>query len=118
MPDPEAPLERDGAAEPDQETQVGLDGLGITQGTASTLAEALVAAGLVERQAVPEDGRASRLVITETGRSRAEAWMADYATVAEELFGVLTPAQQAELRAVLRVLTADVSDGETATRNN
>jgi DNA-binding MarR family transcriptional regulator len=80
--------------------------IGITQGTASTLAEALVAEGLIERQADPADRRANRLRLTETGRARAEAWIDDYAAVAEELFGVLSTRQKADLFSTLRGLAA------------
>src|SRR5215472_12785675 len=38
--------------------------VGISQGTASTLAEALVRDGLLQRQADPHDGRAIQLALT------------------------------------------------------
>src|SRR3974390_167715 len=52
--------------------------VGISQGTASTLAEALVRDGLVERRTDPRDGRATQIALTQTGQDRAQAWLHDY----------------------------------------
>jgi len=59
--------------------------VGISQGTASTLAEALVRDGLIERPTDPRDGRA--------GQERARAWLRDYEAAAGEVFAVLLPGQ-------------------------
>ena len=84
--------------------------IGISQGTASTLAEALVREGLLERRADPRDGRAAQLAITEAGRRRAAAWLHDYESAAEEVFGVLPSERWPALLAALRVLSAGEPD--------
>lgn len=86
-------------------TQLG-SRIGITQGTASTLAEALVRDGLLERRADPKDGRATRLAVTATGRRRAQAWLNDYELAAEEIFGALPHEQRSALLTALRILSA------------
>ncbi len=80
--------------------------VGVSQGTASTLAEALVRDGLVERDADPADNRATRLSVTAEGGRRAEQWYRDYRTAATEIFGVLPKAQWPVLMEILDSLTA------------
>lgn len=80
--------------------------VGVSQGTASTLAEALVQDGLVERSTDPRDGRATQLAVTDEGRRRAQAWHDDYQRAAEEIFGGLPADQRSVLLASLRALTA------------
>jgi len=86
-------------------TQLG-DRVGISQGTASTLTEALVRDGLIGRSADPRDGRATRLVLTTEGRERAQAWIRDYERAAQEIFAALPPEQWSALTAMLRALSA------------
>lgn len=85
-------------------TQLGV-GVGVSQGTASTLAEALVQDGLVERSTDPQDGRAVQLAVTSEGRRRAEGWLHDYGRVTEEMFSVLPANQRAALLTALRALS-------------
>ncbi|MBC6456576.1 MarR family winged helix-turn-helix transcriptional regulator [Actinomadura sp. HBU206391] len=80
--------------------------IGISQGTVSTLAEALVREGLLERRADPRDGRATQVIITEAGRRRAAAWLHDYEIAAEEVFSALPAKQWSALLAALRTLSA------------
>jgi DNA-binding MarR family transcriptional regulator len=80
--------------------------VGISQGTASTLAEALVRDGLLERQADPHDGRATQLALTATGQERARAWLRDYEAAAGEVFAALPPEQRPALLTALRILSA------------
>jgi len=80
--------------------------VGISQGTASTLAEALAREGLLERQADPGDGRATQLALTAAGRERAQAWLADYEAAADEVFAALPAGQRPALLAALRILSA------------
>jgi len=68
--------------------------VGITQATASNLAEALVRDGLVERHADHSDRRATLLTTTPAGRRQARSWALDYAMAAEELLGFLSPKEQ------------------------
>jgi DNA-binding MarR family transcriptional regulator len=80
--------------------------VGISQGTASTLADALVRDGLLQRQADPRDGRATQLALTATGQERARAWLRDYEAAAREVFAALPPAQRLALMTALRTLSA------------
>ena len=78
----------------------------ISQGTASTLADALVRDGLLERRADLRDGRATQLILTATGQERARAWLGDYEAAAREVFAALPPQQRPALLAALRTLSA------------
>ena len=71
--------------------------VGITQGTASTLAEALVRDGLVERRVDETDRRATLLTTTPAGRRQARSWAHDYAAAAEDLLGFLSAKEKALL---------------------
>jgi len=87
--------------------------VGISQGTASTLAEALVRDGLVERRGDPHDGRATQLAATDAGRRHAQAWLQDYDGAAEEVFAALPASQRAVLLTILRDLSASRPDPDT-----
>lgn len=76
--------------------------VGISQGTASTLVEALVRDGLVARNTDDADRRAIRLTTTPAGAKQARAWLVDYVRAAGEVFGGLTPTEQ---RSLTRLLT-------------
>jgi DNA-binding MarR family transcriptional regulator len=80
--------------------------VGISQGTASTLTEALVRDGLVERRTDPRDGRATQLALTATGQERTQAWLRDYEVAASEVFAALPPGQRPALLTALRILSA------------
>lgn len=84
--------------------------VGISQGTASTLAEALVRDGLVERYADDTDRRVTLLRCTAAGRRQAHSWARDYADAAEDLFGFLSPGQQALLTETLNRLADSIID--------
>ena len=90
---------------PQRISQLG-DHAGISQGTASTLADALVRDGLLERRADLRDGRATQLILTATGQERARAWLGDYEAAAREVFAALPPQQRPALLAALRTLSA------------
>jgi DNA-binding MarR family transcriptional regulator len=75
--------------------------VGITQGTASTLVEALVREGLIARGADESDRRAIRLTATAEGAERARRWLADYVAAAEELFACLDAGDQVLLVGLL-----------------
>jgi DNA-binding MarR family transcriptional regulator len=68
--------------------------VGISQGTASTLVEALVRDGLVARNVDDTDRRAVRLSTTPAGTKQARTWLDDYVRAAGEVFGSLDPAEQ------------------------
>lgn len=84
--------------------------VGISQGTASTLVEALVRDGLVARKSDDVDRRAIRLTTTPAGTKQARAWTDDYVRVAEEIFSSLDAAEQHALTTLLSGL-ADALDG-------
>lgn len=81
--------------------------VGIAQGTASTLVDALVRDGLLERQTSTNDRRSVLLRVTEEGAALAQDWTAGYELAAEELFKPLTAQQMSTLVEILRVLSAD-----------
>jgi DNA-binding MarR family transcriptional regulator len=83
--------------------------VGIAQGTASTLVDALVRDGLLERQASADDRRSVLLRVTEQGAALDQDWTTSYELAAEELFRPLTPEQLSTLVDILRILGADES---------
>jgi len=78
--------------------------VGIAQGTASELTEALVREELVSRRPDPSDRRAVLLEVTEQGRDHAERWGAAYASAADALFGGLGDEQRATFLTLLKAL--------------
>ncbi|MGV9309465.1 MarR family winged helix-turn-helix transcriptional regulator [Nonomuraea sp. NPDC003727] len=86
--------------------------IGVTQGTASTLVDALVREGLLERCTDPLDGRATRLAVTDLGHERAQAWLHDYELAADEIFGTLSDRQRSALLVALRLLSAAKSPSD------
>jgi DNA-binding MarR family transcriptional regulator len=84
--------------------------VGISQGTASTLVDALVRDGLVARNVDDNDRRAVRLTTTPAGTAQARSWLRDYVRVAEGIFSSLTAAEQRTLTDLLSRL-ADALDG-------
>lgn len=81
--------------------------VGISQGTASTLVDALVRDGLLERHASADDRRSVLLRVTDDGAALAQDWTTGYELAAEELFRPLTAQQMATLVDILRTLGAD-----------
>lgn len=75
--------------------------VGISQGTASTLVEALVRDGLLARGVDDKDRRAIRLTTTPEGQAQARNWARDYIVVAAEIFSCLTSEEQSELTRLL-----------------
>ncbi|WUI29240.1 MarR family winged helix-turn-helix transcriptional regulator [Mycobacterium sp. NBC_00419] len=84
--------------------------VGVTQGTASTLTDALVREGLVERCADDSDRRVTLLQTTAAGRRQADAWAVAYTAAADELLGVLSTKEQVLLTELLNRLADSVSD--------
>ncbi|ORB29049.1 MarR family winged helix-turn-helix transcriptional regulator [Mycolicibacterium parafortuitum] len=79
--------------------------VGISQGTASTLVEALVRDGLVARGVDDNDRRAIRLTTTAAGQAQARKWLRDYVVAAGEVFGCLTAEEQRQLTRLLDRIT-------------
>jgi DNA-binding MarR family transcriptional regulator len=91
--------------------------VGIAQGTASSLVEALVRDGLLERHASADDRRSVLLRVTAEGAALAEEWTAGYEAAAEELFAPLTDHQLSTLVEILRTLgAADAPSGAAPRR--
>lgn len=83
--------------------------VGVTQGTASSLVDALVREGLVERAPDANDRRAVRLTTTPTGAAQAKRWLSDYAAAAQELLRGLTRDEQETLTRLLTKLADSLS---------
>jgi len=88
--------------------------VGITQGTASTLVEALVRDQLVARSTDADDRRAIRLVVTAHGDDQARRWLNDYLDAARDIFACFDPAEQRTLRQLLTRLadTLETASGQ------
>jgi len=78
--------------------------VGIAQGTASTLLEALVRDGLVTRSEDPNDRRVTRVIATQKGIQQSQSWLQAYQTAADELFSVLPPSRWPDLIDMLSIL--------------
>ena len=85
--------------------------VGITQGTASTLVDALVRDQLVARSTDADDRRAIRLSVTPHGDDQARRWLTDYLNAARGIFACFDPAEQ---RALAELLTRLADTLETA----
>ncbi|WP_433427787.1 MarR family winged helix-turn-helix transcriptional regulator [Nonomuraea sp. CA-141351] len=79
--------------------------VGIAQGTASTLVDALVRDGLLERRTSADDRRSVLLHVTAQGAALAQSWATSYEAAAEELFRPLTAEQLSTLVDILRILS-------------
>ena len=75
--------------------------VGITQGTASTLVDALVRDQLVLRSTDADDRRAIRLSVTPHGDDQARRWLTDYLDAARDIFACFNPAEQRTLGQLL-----------------
>ncbi|WP_131103561.1 MarR family winged helix-turn-helix transcriptional regulator [Ornithinimicrobium sufpigmenti] len=83
------------------------DHLGIAPRSATEVADALEAAGLVERSPDPTDRRAVLLTLTESGRHAVAEVRDRRRSAAEEAMSALTPDDRADLRRILMQLLAD-----------
>lgn len=84
--------------------------VGITQGTASTLTDALVREGLVERFADDSDRRVTLLKTTPAGRRQADTWATAYTAAADDVFAVLSAKEQLQLTELLIRLADSIRD--------
>jgi DNA-binding MarR family transcriptional regulator len=78
--------------------------LKIVPRSVTSVVDALEEDGLVRREVDPASRRSTLLVATPEGRARYEQVREARRGVAEELFSVLTPEQQDQLRALLSVV--------------
>lgn len=84
--------------------------VGVAQGTASELAEALVKDGLLVRRPDETDRRASLLEASASGAAEARQWRKRYASAAENLFSGLSPEDRLTLVELLRRIDGDDGD--------
>lgn len=82
------------------------DHLGIAPRSATEVADALEAAGLVERSPDPSDRRAVLLSLTDTGRHTVAEVRDRRRSAAEEAMAALEPTDRTELRRILTRLLA------------
>jgi DNA-binding MarR family transcriptional regulator len=80
--------------------------LGVTKSTASRVAAALEARGLLERAPDPADYKATRLAPTAAGRARSAAVAAEVRAEHRALLADFTPAARREATRLLRAVTA------------
>jgi DNA-binding MarR family transcriptional regulator len=87
--------------------------LRVTVGGTSKLVDRIEASGLIAREPDPDDGRASRLVLTTAGRRKLTAALKTYEAEVESIVsGALRPAEQRQMSDyVSRLLTA-IDEGE------
>ena len=78
--------------------------VGIAQGTASTLLDALVRDGLVTRSEDLNDRRVTRMIATPKGLQQAQSWLRAYQAAAEELFSALPRSRWPQLIDMLSIL--------------
>mgnify|MGYP003111005869 CR=1 FL=1 len=75
-------------------------GMGLTRGAITKLADRLIAKSLILRQANAQDGRAQTLTLTDMGRALVPDLAAD-----AEFFDALTPEERETLMRLLKSLT-------------
>ncbi|AFU03371.1 MarR family transcriptional regulator [Nocardia brasiliensis] len=80
------------------------DRLGIVPRSATTVVDALSAAGLVHRTTDPASRRATLVTLTDAGRATLGRMAEARREAAEELFATLTPEQRETLRTLLAAL--------------
>jgi DNA-binding MarR family transcriptional regulator len=91
--------------------------LRVTVGGTSKLVDRIERAGLIAREADPDDRRASRLVLTAAGKRKVTAGVKTYeAEVAGILGGVLGSEEQVQMRDYLSRLLASIDHGATERR--
>lgn len=82
----------------------------VTSGTMTNRIDRLADRGLVERRPDPEDRRGVQVRLTEAGRTRVDAALADLLAREGALLAGLTPRQRAQLADLLRRLLAPFDD--------
>jgi DNA-binding MarR family transcriptional regulator len=91
--------------------------LRVTVGGTSKLVDRIERAGLIAREADPDDRRASRLVLTTAGKRKVSAGVKTYEVeVAGILGGVLSFEEQLQMSDYVSRLLASVDQGETQRR--
>jgi DNA-binding MarR family transcriptional regulator len=88
--------------------------LGLSPGTISLRIDRLVARGLAERRADPEDGRGALIAITEQGRELFEACVPEHLATANALVAGLAEEERAELGRLLGKLLYTLEEPQGA----
>jgi DNA-binding MarR family transcriptional regulator len=91
--------------EPGLRVQELATALGLAPNTASTLVQALVRQGLVERTIDPDDRRVARLELTEAARRRLARWRDVRAQVLGQALALLPEHDRAAIEGALPALT-------------
>jgi DNA-binding MarR family transcriptional regulator len=79
----------------------------VSSGTMTNRIDRLVERDLVERRTDPNDGRGILVVMTQLGRERVDAAIAELVTAEAELLDALSPLDQERLAGLLRKLSLD-----------
>jgi DNA-binding MarR family transcriptional regulator len=79
----------------------------VSSGTMTNRIDRLVQRRLVERHTDPDDGRGVLVAMTELGRARVDAAIAELLDDESELLAALSPADRDRLSALLKRLSAD-----------
>jgi len=95
-----------GAADGMSQTELA-DALSLTQGNICQLVDKLEHAGLLLRR---PDGRTNRLYLTERGQALYDDVVPAHEALIEDQFSSLTPRQQEELLALVRILDRAMED--------
>jgi DNA-binding MarR family transcriptional regulator len=94
-----------------QATLAGL--LGFAPRSVTETVDLLERDGLVTRAEDPHDRRARIVALTESGRDAFNAAMIVRTKTMDEIFGVLTPAERAQLVSLLTTVRMNLVQGET-----
>jgi DNA-binding MarR family transcriptional regulator len=93
-----------------QATLAGL--LGFAPRSVTETVDGLERDGLVTRTEDPHDRRARIVALTEAGRTAFEASTAVRRSTMDEIFGVLTPAERAQLVSLLTTIRMNLKQGD------
>ena len=94
-----------------QATLAGL--LGFAPRSVTETVDGLERDGLVTRTEDPHDRRARIVALTASGREAFEAAMTVRSKTMDEIFGVLSPAERAQLVSLLTTIRTNLVQGET-----
>jgi len=86
--------------------------LGFAARTVTETVDALERDGLVTRSDDPHDRRARIVELTAAGRDACDVALTVRTKVMDEIFGVLTPAQRAQLVSLLDTVRTNLAQGE------
>ncbi|MGO1053404.1 MarR family winged helix-turn-helix transcriptional regulator [Crossiella sp. CA198] len=82
----------------------------VTSGAITQRLDRLQARGLITREPSPTDGRVVHVQLTAEGKQLIDQALPDHLATEEYLLAALTPAQRADLAAILRTLLISLGD--------